>query len=124
VGALPQAQALRYAQEADVCASPFYPTPVLRSTSPTKLVEYMALGKAVVANDHPEQRRVLEESAAGYCVPYDERAFADAVISLLAHPDTSRQMGARGRQYVREHRSYPSIAAALESRLLDIARRC
>jgi glycosyltransferase involved in cell wall biosynthesis len=124
VGALPQAQALRYAQEADVCASPFYPTPVLRSTSPTKLVEYMALGKAVVANDHPEQRRVLEESAAGYCVPYDERAFADAVISLLEHPEASRQMGARGRQYVREHRSYPAIAAALESRLLDIARRC
>lgn len=122
VGVLPQAQALRYAQEADVCASPFYPTPVLRSTSPTKLVEYMALGKAVVANDHPEQRRVLEESAAGYCVPYEERAFADAVIALLQHPEASRQMGERGRQYVREHRSYPRIAAALESCLLDIAR--
>jgi glycosyltransferase involved in cell wall biosynthesis len=124
VGVLPQAHALRYAQEADVCASPFYPTPVLRSTSPTKLVEYMALGKAVVANDHPEQRRVLEESAAGYCVPYDERAFADAMIALLAHPEASRQMGERGRRYVREHRSYPTIAAALESRLLDIAQQC
>jgi glycosyltransferase involved in cell wall biosynthesis len=122
VGALPQAQALRYAQEADVCASPLFPTPVLRAASPTKLFEYMALGKAVVANDHPEQRRVLEESAAGYCVPYDERAFADAMISLLAHPETARQMGERGRQFVREHRSYPRIAAAVELRLLDIAR--
>ena len=66
VGQLPQAQALRYVREADVCVSPFYPTPVLRSTSPTKLVEYMAMGKAVVANDHPEQKRVIEESGAGH----------------------------------------------------------
>ncbi len=42
---------------------------ILRAASPTKLVEYMAMGKAVVANDHPEQKRVIEESGAGYCVP-------------------------------------------------------
>ena len=52
-GQMPQDQALRYVQEADVCVSPFFPTPILNSTSPTKLVEYMAMGKAVVANDHP-----------------------------------------------------------------------
>jgi hypothetical protein len=40
----------------------------LNPASPTKLVEYMALGKAVVANDHPDQRMVLEQSGAGICV--------------------------------------------------------
>ena len=34
VGQLPQAQALAYVQEADVCTSPFYPTPVLQSDLP------------------------------------------------------------------------------------------
>lgn len=120
VGQLPQAEALRYVQEADVCASPFYPTPVLRSTSPTKLVEYMAMGKPVVANDHPEQRRVLEASGAGYCVPYDERAFADAVVKLLRDPELARLMGRRGRSYVLEHRAYPAIADAVEERLYKI----
>ena len=38
-----ESEALRYVQEADVCTSPFYPTPILQSTSPTKLVEYMSL---------------------------------------------------------------------------------
>jgi glycosyltransferase involved in cell wall biosynthesis len=120
VGQLPQAQALRYVQEADVCASPFFPSPVLRSTSPTKLVEYMAMGKAVVANDHPEQRRVIEASGAGYCVPYEESAFADAVVKLLRDPAAARLMGQNGRRYVLEHREYGVIAAEVEKRLLAI----
>jgi glycosyltransferase involved in cell wall biosynthesis len=121
VGQLPQQQALQYVREADVCASPFYPTPVLRSTSPTKLVEYLAMGKAVVANDHPEQRRVIEESRAGYCVPYEERPFADALVKLLQNPELAREMGQRGRRYAIEHRSYEVIADSVERRLLAVA---
>ena len=43
IGHLPQAEAWRYVQEANICVSPFYPIPILNSTSPTKLVEYMKL---------------------------------------------------------------------------------
>jgi glycosyltransferase involved in cell wall biosynthesis len=125
VGRLPQAQALGYVREADVCVSPFYPTPVLRSTSPTKLVEYLALGKAVVANDHPEQRRVLEESGGGICVPYTEAAFGAAIVRLLENPALAREMGERGRRYVRTHRVYRVIADAVEERMLKVVeRRC
>jgi glycosyltransferase involved in cell wall biosynthesis len=120
VGQLPQQQALAYVQESDVCTSPFYPTPILQSTSPTKLVEYMAAGKPVVANDHPEQKRVIEESGAGICVAYDEDAFAAAILSLLEDPERSRAMGERGRRYVIEHRSYGAIADMVERRLLEI----
>lgn len=121
VGQLPQPQALQYVREADVCVSPFYPTAVLRSTSPTKLVEYMAMAKAVVANDHPEQRRVIEESAAGYCVPYEEAPFAAAIVTLLQNPETALAMGQRGRSYVLGHRAYGVIADIVEKRLLRTA---
>jgi glycosyltransferase involved in cell wall biosynthesis len=123
VGQLPQAEALRYVQEADVCASPFYPTPILRSASPTKLVEYMAMGKAVVANDQPEQRRVLEASGGGYCVPYEEHAFAGAIVKLLQDPQAAELMGRRGRSYVLEHRAYAVIADEVENKLRVIAKR-
>jgi glycosyltransferase involved in cell wall biosynthesis len=125
VGQLSQAQALTYVQEADVCTSPFYPTPVLQSTSPTKLIEYMAMGKAVVANDHPEQKRVIEESGAGICVLYAEQPFAAAIVSLLKDPETARLMGQRGRRYVIEHRTYGVIADRVEKRMVDIVEgRC
>jgi len=125
VGHVPHAQALQYIQEADVCASPFFPTPVLRSASPTKLVEYMAMGKAVVANDHPEQKRVIDASGGGYCVPFEEGAFADAVVRLLQDPYTARRMGRFGRAYVLQHRAYSVIADEVEATLLaTVEKRC
>jgi glycosyltransferase involved in cell wall biosynthesis len=121
VGQLPQPEALQYVMEADVCTSPLYPTPVFRPASPTKLVEYLALGKAVVANDHPEQQRVIEESGAGLCVPYDEGRFADAIVTLLGDPEAARSMGDRGRRYALAKRTYGAIADVVERRMLEIA---
>jgi glycosyltransferase involved in cell wall biosynthesis len=124
IGQLPQQEALRYVQDADVCVSPFYPTPILNSTSPTKLVEYMAMGKAVVANTHPEQQLLIEQSGCGYCVPYEENAFADAIVRLLRAPELARAMGERGKRYVIEHRSYGVIASRVEREMLRIAGKC
>ena len=123
VGQLPQAKALQYVQEADVCASPLYPSPVLRAASPTKLVEYMALAKPSVANDHPEQKRVLDASGGGYSVPYDEGAFAQAIVTLLEDPEAARSMGRRGREWAIANRNYQVIADAVERQLRAVAKR-
>jgi glycosyltransferase involved in cell wall biosynthesis len=126
-GQLPRSEALRHMRSADICLSPFFPTPVLLSTSPTKLVEYMAFGRPVIANDHPEQRRVLRASRGGVCVPWGARHFARAVRWLLARSAGERAaMGERGRQWVLENRTYERIAGDLEwryRRLLDPCRR-
>jgi len=114
-GFLPVEQAWQYVNRATVCLSPFYPTPILNSTSPTKLVEYMAFGKPVVANDHPDQRKVINESGAGYCVPWDEDIFAGAIIKIIGDPATAKAMGQYGRQYVEKYRSYGAIADSLDS---------
>ncbi len=120
-GQLPRAEALQYVAAADVCVSPIRRSPSLNAGSPTKLVEYMAMGKAVVANDQPEQRSLIEQSGAGYCVPYDEQAFADAILNILADPARAHQMGQRGRDYVLRHRNYAHIAALVEREMLGVA---
>lgn len=120
-GQLPRQEALEYVEEADVCVSPFFPIPILNSTSPTKLVEYMAMGKPVVANDHPEQRRLIEESGAGICVPWDVRAFGDAVSRLLLDSELAGAMGASGPGFVAAHREYRIIANQVELELLRVA---
>ncbi len=61
--------------ESAVCLSPFYPINFLLSTSPTKLLEYMVLGIPSVANIHPEQKKILNESGAGLCVPWKKEDF-------------------------------------------------
>jgi glycosyltransferase involved in cell wall biosynthesis len=122
-GQLTQQEAFAYVRDADVCVSPFYPTPILNSTSPTKLVEYLALGKPVVANDHPEQRQVIEDSRAGLCVAYDIDQFASAIIQLLHDPDGAAAMGSRGREYAVKNRSYGVIAGLVERCLAEVTAR-
>ena len=114
-GFLPRGDALRRVSEADVCLSPYYPTFVLQSTSPTKLVEYMALARPVVANDHPEQSLVIRESGGGLCVPWDEHAFAQAVCTILDDSEVASAMGKQGRAYVVANRSYERIADQVEA---------
>lgn len=116
-GFLPHAEALRIAEAGDIGLSPFFPTPVLRSTSPTKLVEYFALGLPVVANDHPEQREVLRQSRAGVCVPWSARNFAKGVTWLANRSAEERvSIGERGRRWVIANRTYGLIADRVEER--------
>jgi glycosyltransferase involved in cell wall biosynthesis len=123
-GFLPQAQAWARVQEADLGLSPFYPTPILTSTSPTKLVEYMALGLPVVANDHPDQRLVLRESRAGIRVPWGAQHFARAVRWLMKRSPSERAaMGARGRAWAEANRTYARIADEVERTCLTMLGR-
>ncbi len=120
-GLLPREVALARMRSADIGLSPFFPTPVLRSTSPTKLVEYLALGLPVVANTHPEQRRVLRDSGAGICVPWGARYFARGVAWLAGRTPAERhRMGESGRQWVLAHRTYGRIADELEGKYLEL----
>lgn len=121
-GFLPVEQAWQYVHQADVCVSPFYPTPILNSTSPTKLVEYMAFGKPVVANDHPDQQVVIQGGQCGYCVPWDEVKFAEAIGELIANPQRAKDMGESGKRYVEEHRAYHAIAEKLDGVYRDLCR--
>jgi glycosyltransferase involved in cell wall biosynthesis len=113
-GALPREQALTYVRAADLCLSPIYPTPILDVASPTKLVEYMAVAKPVVANEHPEQAQVTQESGGGVVVPWTAEAFASAIVELLRDPARAAEMGRKGRQYVEQHRKYAVIADHVE----------
>ena len=119
-GFLPQQEAWQYVKDANVCVSPLYPTPIYNCGFPTKLIEYMAMGKAVVANDHPEQSLVISESKAGICVPYEEDAFAQAILYLLKHSEEAKQMGIRGREYVNKNKNYDRIADLVETKLLYV----
>jgi len=120
-GFLPRHEALERMRVADICVSPFFPTPVLKSTSPTKLVEYMAYEFPVIANDHPEQSLILRESRAGVCVPWHARHFARAVRWLICiGAQRRRDMGGRGRAWVIANRTYSRIADELEGKYREL----
>lgn len=117
---VPTDEAWCLVRQALIGVSPIPPTPEFLPSSPTKVVEYLALERAVVANDLPDQALVLESSGAGRCVPYCEAAFADAMTELLQHPHQTLELGRRGRPWVERHRSYAHIADLVERTLYRI----
>lgn len=110
-GWLPMQDGLRYVRAADVALSYIPRGFLLDCGSPTKVVEYLALGVPVVCNDNPDQARVILESGAGICVPYSAQAFADAVIQLLQQSQAGTQhRSEQGMDYVTSCRSYAAIS--------------
>ena len=75
-------------------------------SSPTKLVEYLALGIPSVANDIPDQALVIEQSGAGLCVPMEAASFAAAARRLMEDRTLAAEFAQRGPAYVRSHRTY------------------
>jgi len=120
-GWLPQEAALGYAVRAEVGLSPIPRGTLFDVSSPTKLVEYLALGIPSVANDIPDQALVIEASGAGLCVPMEAAPFAAGVRRLLIDPHLAAGFAARGPGWVRAHRTYAILGkdvAAAYARIL------
>ncbi len=118
-GWLPQAQALRLVKRAELGLSAIPRGRLYDVSSPTKALEYLALGVPCVGNDIPDQKYVLERSGAGMCVPMNVPAFSAAVGSLLADPERARNLGSLGPGFIAAERSYSALAA----KVADVYRR-
>lgn len=114
-GFLPREQAWELVNEADICFSPLSPIPALLPASPTKLIEYMAMAKCIVANKHPEQCQILSDSGVGRCIEWDVQSFVNEVFYLLDNPEYAKEIASKGPIWVRNNRTYDIIADEADS---------
>lgn len=86
---------------------PRKPYPVCEIVPPLKLVEALALAKPVVVPDLPVFHDELGEAPAGYFFKAGDAADLAVVLhNALAQPETLAAMGAKGREYVLQHRQW------------------
>jgi glycosyltransferase involved in cell wall biosynthesis len=86
-----------YLATADVCVEPAPKNPFNDRCTMNKVVEYMAMGKPVVAFDLTEVRDTAR-GAAVYVESNDPVEFGDQVLRLVDSPDERRLMGREGVQ--------------------------
>ena len=98
-GWVSDADLLRYIDSADICVDPDPSNPFNDRSTMTKMLEYMAQGKPIVAFDLPEHR-FTAQAAAMYARPSDELEFARAVAQLMDDPARRQAMGVFGRRRV------------------------
>ena len=102
----------------DVCVSPHVPNPdgTPFFGSPTKLFEYMGLGRAIVASDLDQIGEVIEDGRTGLLTPPgDVPASAAAVARLLKDGELRGRLGAAALDAAAERYSWDAHAR----RILD-----
>ena len=96
---------------ADVCLVPLRDVELFNTFIPSKMFEYFAAGKPVVAALRGEAADILRAAGAIVVEPEDSGAISAAVEFLAQHPDTRRQMGSQARRYVEAHYDRRVLAA-------------
>ena len=90
---------LRYIASADLCVDPDPSNPFNDRSTMSKMMEYMAQAKPIVAFDLPEHR-FTAQAAAMYVRPNDELEFARALAQLMDDPARREAMGLFGHRRV------------------------
>ena len=85
---------------ADICVDPSPANPYTDRSTMVKIMEYMSLGKPIVAFDLPEHR-FTARNAAIYVAPNDERAYARTLVKLMDDPSLRMALGAYGRERIK-----------------------
>ncbi len=77
---------------------------------PTVVLEAMAAGKPVVANAHGGSIEMVEDGVTGYLVKPDRpEEMANAIETLIEHPQERQEMGREGRRRLTTHFSLESF---------------
>jgi glycosyltransferase involved in cell wall biosynthesis len=104
-GWIEKEEILRYLTVADVGISPDPQNGLNEYSTMIKTMEYMAMGKPIVAFDLPETRFSAQEAAL-YAVPNSVEDFADQIGNLLDDKELRYKMGALGRGRIEEALSW------------------
>jgi hypothetical protein len=115
---IPHEQVPALLAAADICLVPLRDMPLFSSFIPSKMFEYLAAGKPVVAALAGEAAQILREAGAWVVSPADSEALATAIRVLAADPQQRHAMGLQGRCYVEKHFDRRALAR-LYRKLLD-----
>jgi len=94
-GIVPQEEGPAHLAACDLLASPHVPNPdgTPFFGSPTKLFEYMAMGKGIVASDLDQIGEVLQHDHTGWLVkPGDAESLMHGLKFLIDNPETRQRM--------------------------------
>ena len=100
-----------------VCLVLLRKSELFKTVIPTKMLEFMSCGRALVAGLEGESAELIKTADAGICVsPGDAPALAEAIRSLKNQPKLAQRFADHGREFIVSKLSRQSTAS--EYRLL------
>ena len=112
LGRIPDRELLQYLGSSDVCLSPDPANGFNELHTMNKTMEYMAMGKAVVAFDLAETRYSAGDAAV-YAAANNVEDFALKILELLDDPSRREAMGRAGVERIHDHLSWEHSRSSL-----------
>ena len=112
----------QYINLAAICIVPFLATDATRDIFPSKILQYLACGKAVLATPLPGTVAVIPGKQQGVVYRDGVDETAREVVSLLKSAEYREQLGYAGLNYVKQAHSHEKVAHQLEARLEEAIR--
>ena len=125
-GLIPQVQGPEYLAACDILVNPTVPNPdgTPFFGSPTKLFEYMAMGKAVVASGMDQMQEVLEQGRTALLVePGNVLELEEALNKLVEDKELRCTLGINARKQVCEHYTWEIHTKKIIDKLIEIMER-
>ncbi len=95
---------------------------LLDVSTPTKAMEYMALKKAMICNDSPDQQYVIEQSHCGRVTDGSSESYANAMIDLAQNPMSEQELDA-GYNYIKNNRSYSYLGQQVANDIKNVLNK-
>lgn len=86
---------------ADICLVTLRNIPLFATFIPSKMFEYLAMGKAVLGAVEGEAARILHDAGATVVPPENSATMAETLSDLAAAPEDRRRMAVAGQTFVR-----------------------
>lgn len=115
-GMVPQNEGPSYLAAADILVSPTIPNPdgTPFFGSPTKLFEYMAMGKAIVSSGMDQMAEILEDGkTALLCKPGDETDLEKKIELLILNPELRKKLAIAARREACENHTWMKHTQAI-----------
>jgi colanic acid biosynthesis glycosyl transferase WcaI len=104
----------------DALLVPLSAHPTFEQFVPSKMIDFMAIGRPVIVSAAGEAARLLKASGGGLAVdPENPGALAEGIRWLAGHPEEAAAMGERGREFAAK-RLRLTQAERLEQLLYDM----
>jgi len=112
----------QYINMATLCINPFRITDITRDIFPTKILQYLACGRPVIATPLPGMTALAPGENQGIVYTDNLDEMASSTVSLIKSPERRNRLGRAAMNYVKQTHSYDRIVAQLEATLIEITR--
>lgn len=111
-----------YINAADLCLVTLRDIPLFDAAIPSKLIDYMACGKAVLCGIRGEAERIVDAAGAGVIFePDNDEQLSELIAELLRDPMRLESMGASGLAYVQIRFAAATMRQKMEAILLGVS---